>query len=456
MSVAFKRCQELTRQDGLNIFLKKKDGSPKNAAEIFYNIYDFTSGIEILLPPADRIPQSPAVGEYFAAFRIPPDANVGKYRIRWKFREYLNSKQAEVLQEFAIIGESSQVVTIPGVTPTELDLIRGLRIMLRDSRPDRNYHFVPPAGEESINQFTRVFGYLWLDDELKEFLRVSLDAINSYAPQTFYDTLDQLILQHKNWRTLLFTGAMVHSINALALNWVADEFSLAPDTEVTVYAEGFSISVSIEYLYEACVGEKTGHAIRYAYQSGCLMVESVHNGEISVKPISKILKHSTSHKRAFKITADGFSVITTEDHSLFDNNMKSIAARDLLVGQEIIRVHGGKIDKMTVSNIQEVDPLITSYDLSVPGPENFVLSNGILAHNSYSIGGVSLDVEKSAKYQSMANDAQTRFSDMVVATKETVKVIRGLKQSRYGLGIRSSFGPSVGRGALTPRRFLGI
>lgn len=299
MSVVFKRCQELTRADGLSIFLKKRDGTPKSAAEIFYNIYDFTTGVEILLPPENRIPQNPAVGEYYAAFRIPADANIGKYRIRWKFREYLNSKQAEVLQEFAIVGDSTQVVTVPGITPIELDLIRGLRIMLRDNNPDRNYHFVPPTGEESVNQFTRVFGYLWLDDELKEFLRVSLDSINMYAPQTFYDTLDQLITQHRNWRTLLFTGAMVHAINALALNWVVDEFN-------------------------------------------------------------------------------------------------------------------------------------------------------------YSIGGVSLDIEKSSKYQSMANDAQTRFTDMVTAAKETVKIIRGLKQSRYGLGIRSSFGPSVGRGALTPRRFLGV
>ncbi len=299
MSVVFKRCQELTRSDGLNIFLKKKDGTPKNAAEIFYNIYDFTTGVEVLLPPENRLPQNPAVGEFFAAFRIPADANIGKYRIRWKFREYLNSKQVEVLQEFAIVGDATQVITVPGVTPIELDLIRGLRIMLRDNNPDRNYHFVPPAGEESINQFTRVFGYLWLDDELKEFLQVSLDSINMYAPQTFYDTLDQLILQHRNWRTLLFTGAMVHSINALALNWVVDEFD-------------------------------------------------------------------------------------------------------------------------------------------------------------YSIGGVSLNLEKSSKYQSMANDAQSRFTEMVTGAKETVKVIRGLKQSRYGLGIRSSFGPSVGRGALTPRRFLGV
>jgi hypothetical protein len=299
MSVVFKRCQELSRANGLNIFLKRKDNTPKNAAEIFYDIYDFTTGVESLLPPASRRPQNPSIGEYFAAFRIPPDANIGKYRVRWRFREYLNSKQAEVLQEFAIVGDLTQVVTIPGITPIELDLVRGLRIMLRDANPDRNYHFVPPAGEESVNQFTRVFGYLWLDDELIEFLKVSLDSINMYAPQTFYDTLDQLVLQHRNWRTLLFTGAMVHSINALTLNWIVDEFD-------------------------------------------------------------------------------------------------------------------------------------------------------------YTIGGVSLNLEKSSKYQSMANDAQTRFTDMVTAAKETVKIIRGLKQSRYGLGIRSSFGPSVGRGALTPRRFLGI
>jgi hypothetical protein len=56
----------------------------------------------------------------------------------------------------------------------------------------------------------------------------------------------------------------------------------------------------------------------------------------------------------------------------------------------------------------------------------------------------------------MADSAQSRFETMVEAAKETVKIMRGLKQSRFGIGIRSSFGPSVGRGALTPRRFLGI
>jgi hypothetical protein len=298
MSVTFRRGQEIGRTD-LSIFTKSRDGRPKNAAEIFYSIYDFTTNCEVLLPPANRVPINAATGEYYANFIVPIDANIGEYRVRWYMREYLNSPQAQVVQKFAIVNDTTQVITVPGITPVEFDLVRGLRIMLRDNNPARNYHFAPPAGEEAVNQFTRVFGYIWEDYELLEFLRISNDSISMYPPQTFYETLDQLMQQHRNWRTLLLTGAMVHAINAIALNWVLEEFG-------------------------------------------------------------------------------------------------------------------------------------------------------------YSIGGVSLDLEKSSKYQSMANDSQNRFQEFIVQAKDTVKVIRGLKQSRYGVGIRSSFGPSVGRGALTPRRFLGI
>lgn len=292
------RCAETCRDD-LSLFTKTKDGTPKNAAEISYSIYDYTTGVEVLLPPANRTPMNPAVGEYYASFVIPADANIGPHRIRWYFKEYLNTQEIEIVQDFSIVGSTTQVVTIPGITAIEFDLIRSLRILLRDNNPDRNYHFVPPTGEESINQFTRVFGYIWLDEELLEFLRVANDAVNLYPPKTFYSNLDQLIGQQSGWRSLVLTGAMVYALEALAINWVAEEFD-------------------------------------------------------------------------------------------------------------------------------------------------------------YSIGGVSLSIEKSSKYQSMSESAQSRFESMVEAAKETVKIMRGLKQSRFGIGIRSSFGPSVGRGALTPRRFLGI
>lgn len=295
----FKRGQELGRGD-LDIFLKTRSGNVKDAAEITYDVYDYTTGTEVLLPTLAGItPAHPAVGEYYASFFIPRDANIGQYRIRWKFREYTGSQLVEVLQGFDVVETSTQVLTLPGVTAVEFDLIRSLRILLRDNNPDRNYHFVPPAGEESISSFTRVFGFIWEDQELLEYLRVGLDRVNMYPPLTFFNGLDDLVARARPWRSVLLEAGMIYALTALSINWVAEEFE-------------------------------------------------------------------------------------------------------------------------------------------------------------YSIGGVSLSIQKSSSYQGLANDLQARFTDDVTAAKETVKIIRGLKQSRFGIGIRSSFGPSVGRGALTPRRFLGI
>ena len=299
MGVAFRPGQELGRAGGLSLFLKDSGGSPRNAAEISYSIYDFTTGVEVLLPPADRSAINPTIGEYFASFVIPIDATIGSYRIRWKVREYVNSPQVNILQEFAVVGDSTQLVTLPGQSPVALDLVASLRILLRDNNPARNYHFMPPSGEETVNRLNRVFGYVWEDGELLEYLRTSNDIVNMYPPRTMYSTLDQMLSQNSGWRSLILTGAMVYALQAVSINWVVDEFG-------------------------------------------------------------------------------------------------------------------------------------------------------------YSIGGVSLDIEKSSKYQGMASDIDSRFKEMVVSAKESVKVIRGLSQSRYGIGIRSSFGPSVGRGALTPRRFLGV
>jgi len=39
--------------------------------------------------------------------------------------------------------------------------------------------------------------------------------------------------------------------------------------------------------------------------------------------------------------------------------------------------------------------------------------------------------------------------------QRTTKYIRGLQQPKYGIGIRSAFGPNVGRGVLSPRGFIG-
>ena len=131
MAVSFYRGQQLGKGD-LNIFLTGSNGTPSNAAEIGYALFDFTTGREALLGPPKRQPANPSVGEYYASVIIPLDANLGAYRVRWTFRELVGGPIQQVLQEF-VISDKSVITTTTEFSPIEQDCIRRLRILLRDN-----------------------------------------------------------------------------------------------------------------------------------------------------------------------------------------------------------------------------------------------------------------------------------------------------------------------------------
>jgi hypothetical protein len=297
MGTAFYRGQQLGRGD-LSIYFTNASGTPSDAAEITYAVFDFTTGQEVLVGPNRRQPVSAAVGEYYASIIVPLDANLGRYRVRWTFRELLGGPIQQVVQEFEVIDKgTTQVITT--YSTCVLDLVGRLRTLLRDNNPDRNYHFRPPTHEETINQFNRVFGYIWEDAELVQFLEAALNTIELSPPLTPMGSLEVLCQRWSSWRTVLLTGAMIHALQALRINWIADEFD-------------------------------------------------------------------------------------------------------------------------------------------------------------YSIGGVSLTIDKSSKYEGALSTSVDQFDKQLEKAKATVNIVRGLQQPRYGVGIRSAFGPYVGRGVLSPRKFVGL
>ena len=297
MAVSFYRGQQLGRGD-LTIYLANANGTPSDAAEITYALYDFTTGQEVMVGGPRRVPMNPAVGEYYASVIIPLDANLGSYRIRWTFRELVGGPLQQALQEFEVADKQGTAV-IPVLSSCQTDLVRRLRILVRDQDPDRNYHFRPPTHEETIRQYSRVFGFVWEDDELVEYLESSKDMIALAPPLKPFGDLDSMCSQYPAWKTLLLTGAMFWALQALRINWISEEFS-------------------------------------------------------------------------------------------------------------------------------------------------------------YSIGGVSLDLDRSSKYESAASSMSEQFDKMLEKAKATVNVVRGLQQPRYGMGIRSAFGPYSGRGVLSPRKFVGL
>lgn len=301
MSVAFFRGQQLGPKD-LDICLEgSATGSPVAPAEISYALYYVTSGQEVLLGVPNRIPETDLLGHYYASVVIPLDANIGCYRIRWTMRERIGGALNQVLQEFNVIDKALEGVPSTEICMSgcEMDLVRSLRILLRDNNPDRNYHFRPPAHEETVRQYNRVFGHIWEDYELLEYIRSGLDMVSAAPPRTYIPSCEVLARSFPEWRTLVLNGAMMAAIFALQLNWIADEFD-------------------------------------------------------------------------------------------------------------------------------------------------------------YSIGGVSLSIEKSSKYESAYNSIKDQFDKQLEQAKQTVKIIKGLQQPRYGMGIRSSFGPYVGAGVMSPRKFVGL
>jgi len=296
MGVLFLRGQQLGRND-LNIFLTNASGHPINAAEISYALYDFTTGMEALVGPQKRTPANPSVGEYYASIIVPLDANVGSYRIRWTMREVFGGPIQTVVQEFEVQDRQAAAPSI--YTDIQLGLIRSLRIALRDNDPDRNYRFRPPTHESTIDQFNRVFGYIWEDVELQEYLNFALDMIIAAPPRTPFSSVDQMIQMRSEWKALLIQGAMYWALQAVQTNWVSEEFG-------------------------------------------------------------------------------------------------------------------------------------------------------------YSIGGISLDLERSSKYGDLKQGAADQFDKMLERMKATIKIVKGLQQPKYSAGIRSSFGPYQGRGVLSPSKFLGM
>jgi len=201
-------------------------------------------------------------------------------------------------------------------------------------------------------------------------------------------------------------------------------------------------------------------AIRAAFKQGQLKTYAVDpvTGVVGKHTVTAVLKHHTPNTPTVKVvTQDGRDATFTTDHSLFyrlGDGIVPVQAGVVRSGDRIATVENKQLGSTPVGVTLHLPPEEYTYDLSVPGPENFVLANGIVAHNSYSIGGINLDIEKSSKYESLKQNAESQFDKAAEAKARTVKYQRGLQQPKYGIGIRSSFGAQTGRGVLSPRNFL--
>jgi len=236
MAIAFYPGQSLGQND-LKISIRDSSAVLIDPYYIRYSLFDNTTGVEVLIGPPDRIPATTGVGQYYVDATLPLDSNIGDWVVRWNFRETATSPLVQVAQEFAVV-KIDVVTNITNSTTGDL-LVRRLRILLRDGNPDRNYRFRPPAHEKFLQAQAQVFGYIWEDEELFEFILMSIDTFNSAPPVTGID----LNNMPDRWRTTVLMRAAGMACGALSVNWIADEFDYS--------ISGVSLSIEKSSKYES-------------------------------------------------------------------------------------------------------------------------------------------------------------------------------------------------------------
>lgn len=199
--------------------------------------------------------------------------------------------------------------------------------------------------------------------------------------------------------------------------------------------------------------------IKRAFQKGLLKVKSLNKStrQISWSPVSDIMRHESSLKNLFRVCFEsGHSVVITEDHSLIGYpEFRDIQGTDIVAGDLFTVVDdSGTVLGGVVVSIEHVSSREFMYDICVPENENFILASGIVAHNSYSISGVSLDIEKSSKYSALKDETSAEFDKLIEAAKKSIKIAKGLRQFRYGVGITSALGPLNRPGVQSRRNLL--
>jgi len=222
MRIAFNRGHVLDKTD-LTINIRTARGIFTDVHSLTFSIYRTTNtGIDVLVLGETEAVRT-RTGEYYAPFQVGEDWETGEHFISWKIIEYAGNEPQFREERFSIEDFCVQVDQ-PEYTDFEKDLLKKLRHVLRDNNPERNYHFMPPQKKARVKNYTPQFGFIWEDEELLDFLYLALDWINLYPPATNLQLRKLESTKQRSWRIMVIIGAAVLAIEAVALNWIADEF----------------------------------------------------------------------------------------------------------------------------------------------------------------------------------------------------------------------------------------
>lgn len=446
---------KITGPDDLYIQLEK-DGTPVDPHEITYSLYEVTDQGDVVIGQPNRDPIRHELGYYYAKFQIPQDANLSLYRVRWRIKRTSGSDYRTAMEEFEVEPQEAFQEELYGERVSRM--IMSLRRMLRDNCLD---------GEEEVT--------IRVDGEVTTIALCDLYNIledNSMDTSDIKQAFESGELEVKSmddegdvkWETI----ENIHRVPASRVGWrkiTTSEGDLVCTENHKIYTgPGGCAPANMfrngDVAYGVRGDDKTIRVVSsevvdprpYAYDI------TVSNTKAQIHPETGIKIHNSPDRNYHfrPPTSEGtindfnqaFGYIW-EDAELVEYMERALDRINLYPPE----THFGSLDDLIQTKPAWRQMVLMGAIASAAMALQF---NWIADDFSYSIGGISLDIDKASKYDSIKSNAQDQFQEMLEKKQDTVKITRGLKQSRYGIGVRSSFGPHLDHGVLSPRKYVGI
>jgi hypothetical protein len=405
--VAIERGQQLTNKD-LQTYVRDNSNNLVDPFSITYAIYDRTGSKPVLV--GNRLDQQPAresVGFYWANIRIEEADNLGEYEIEWTIRLTEESVKECTRQRFSIVRKSDplRMLSSTGGVAYYPNQFLGPNELYIQVLNERNNPFDPSEITYAI--FDRTTG---------------IDILVGSSTQTPVKT--SCGRYHANFQI---------PANANQGDWII-RWNFRDDET------GSERNVVQEF---AVVHPSTTVSSPYKERERDLLrrlrfLLRDNNPDRNYKFVPP------ESERVIQNFTETFGFIWT-DEELYEY---------LLLAVDAVNNYPPIEDYSLPSAPTRLSALI------VLKAASFALAalsiNWIHDEFDYSIGGVSLNIDKSSKYQGMSDKFEQEYQNQIERYKDFgVKVVMGIQQPRYGIGIASALGPYSGRGVQNRRNFIG-
>jgi hypothetical protein len=243
----------------LSLAVRDTNGSLVTPASLSYSIFQLVNGVptpavDAQGPITNRTTgmSNPCTGTYYINMTIPTSWGIGQYQLVWRLQQWATTDPvSSITMEFYVIGvdpaktsfeaPSLLISKNPAMNPKYAPAIVMVRGLLKDTDPDKNYHFRPPTPNKVVAGYNSRVGFIWTDDEIIQNLYLSISQLNTWNPKNYYMfTLDTVPV---DWGNCAALGAASWCLSGESARWAAEEFSYS--------LNGVSLDINKSSLYQA-------------------------------------------------------------------------------------------------------------------------------------------------------------------------------------------------------------